>query len=263
MSSYLLHYPASASNHEIIWCFYFASDKTSMLNFPKMYHGMLAMQFRFNTHLAFTMLVISGICFSQSSRAEITPIDCKNSTTFVEKTICSNPTLESLHKELDIQLEAAATSSKVPPVLLEFSHQDWLIRRNKCKNTECIEKALQNRLDEIKQYNVMNPSFIQYYIRQQQPTNDKLLSVMEIQKLDEKRIRIIIKSYNVDTTQNKTYLTAFSGYTKQAKRIRVKDLDTQCQIRVNTVKNQLEVRQASSTCGNKYVRFSGLYQLQR
>lgn len=233
-----------------------------MLNFPKMYHGMLAMQLRLNTHLAFTMLVVSGIYFSQSSHAEITPLDCKNSTTFVEKTICNNPALDNLHKELDIQLEAAATSSKVPSVLLEFSHQDWLIRRNKCKNTECIEKALQSRLDEIKQYNVMNPSFIQYYIRQQQPTNNKLLSVMEIQKLDEKRIRIIIKSYNVDTAQNKTYLTAFSGYTKQAKRIRVKDLDTQCQLKVSANKQLLEVRQASTTCGNKHVRFSGFYQLQ-
>ncbi len=233
-----------------------------MLNFLKMYPGMVAMQFRLNTHLMSTALVLSSICFSQSSWAEITPIDCKSTSTFVEKTICNNPTLENLHKELDIQLEAATTSSKVPATLLEFSQQDWLIRRNRCKNTECIEKSLQNRLDEIKQYNVVNPSFIQYYIRQQQPANNKLLSVMEIQKLDEKRIRIIIKSYHVDAEQNKTHLSAFSGYTKQAKRIRVKDLDTQCQLKVNNSKQQLEVRQASSTCGNKYVRFSGFYQLQ-
>jgi hypothetical protein len=85
---------------------------------------------------------------------------------------------------------------------------------------------------------------------------------MEIQKLDEKRIRIIIKSYHVDAEQQKSYLTSFSGYTKQAKRIRVKDLDTQCQLKISTTKQQLEVRQLSTTCGNKHVSFSGFYQLQ-
>jgi len=104
--------------------------------------------------------------------------------------------------------------------------------------------------------------FCSVLYRQEQPANSSLLSVMEIQKLDEKRIRIIIKSYHVDTEQQKSYLTSFSGYTKQAKRIRVKDLDTQCQLKISTTKQQLEVRQLSTTCGNKHVRFSGFYQLQ-
>lgn len=219
------------------------------------------MQFRFNTHLMSTLIMFSGMCFSHAGWAEITPVDCKNTALFVEKTICNNSKLEDLNKELEIQLEAA-TSSKVPASLLEFSHQNWLTQRNKCKNTDCIDKALQARLDEIKQYNVINPAFVQYYIRQEQPANSSMLSVMEVQKLDEKRIRIIIKSYHVDAEQQKSYLTNFSGYTKQAKRIRVKDLDTQCQLKISTIRQKLEVRQLSTTCGNKHVRFSGFYQLQ-
>ena len=223
------------------------------------------MQFRFNSQLISTMIVLSGACFSQYGWADIQPVDCKNTTTFVEKTICNTSKLEDLNKELDIQLEAAASSSKVPASLLEFGHQDWLIRRNKCRNTECIESALQSRLDEIKQYNVLNPSFIQYYIRQEQPENTKLLSVLEVQKLDEKRIRIIIKSYHVDSSSNKSYTSNFSAYASQGntKRLRLKDLDTKCQLRINSSKQQLEVRQASTTCGNKSVRFSGFYQLQK
>lgn len=220
------------------------------------------MQFRFNTHLMSTVIVLSSLCFSQSSRADIQPVDCKNPLSFVEKTICNNSKLEEMSKQLDIQLEAAATSSKVPASLLEFGHQDWLIRRSKCKNTDCIESSLQNRLDEIKQYNVMNPAFIQYYIRQEKPDNTKLLSVLEVQKLDEKRIRIIIKSYHVDNDSKKTYLTSFSAYGNQAKRLHIRDLDSKCQLKISGSKPQLQVRQASPSCGNKYVRFSGVYQLQ-
>lgn len=221
------------------------------------------MQFRFNTQLISTMIVFSSVCFSQGSWADINTIDCKNTTTFVEKTICNTGKLEALNKELDIQLEAASTSSKVPASLLEFGQQDWLIRRNKCKNTDCIESALQSRLDEIKQYNVLNPAFIQYYIRQEQPDNNKLLAVLEVQKLDEKRIRMIIKSYHIDSSHNKSYTTSFSAYGNQAKRLRIKDLDTKCLLRINSSKQQLEIRQASTTCGNKFVRFSGVYQLQK
>ncbi len=221
------------------------------------------MRLRFKAHIVSFLLGCSGAAFSQVSWADLKTADCNNSETFVEKTICSNPKLTALDNDLSVQVEAAFQVNKVPQKLLEFSHDEWLMRRNKCKNTACIEDAYQSRLDDIKQYNATNQSFVKYYLRKDLDNLDSnALAILEVHKLDEKRIRIIAKTYLIDKTDNKSQVIAFSGYSNQAKRMLVKDLDSKCHLKIRMSKQQLEVRQASNSCGNKQLRFSGHYDQQ-
>ena len=207
--------------------------------------------------------IVINLSFHQSSFAQFEPLDCDQASKFVEKTICSNPKLSSLDQEIYAQLDNAEQVTKVPLLLLELTQQNWIKQRNYCKNTACIEMSAKTRLSEVKKLNAMNQDFVQYFIRVKKDQPDEQLSVMQLQNLDEKRVRVIGQTFWNSSNNQYGQVLNFSGYANQGKKITIKDLDTGCVLKLNQHKAKLEVRQASPMCGNKNLRFSGSYQAQQ
>lgn len=195
--------------------------------------------------------------------AQILPLDCENAKNFVEKTTCSNPKLTELDSQLFDELEQAAQETKVPLQLLELTQQSWMKARNLCKNTACIEQAYQKRLLEIKNLNTTDQEFVRYFIRTKDKKPDTNLALLQLQALDEKRLRVLAQTFWTSNDNRHSQTTDFSGYANQAKKITVKDLDTGCILKLSQHKEQWKVWQASPLCGNRNLRFSGLYELQK
>jgi uncharacterized protein len=215
---------------------------------------------------SYWLIPLAGLLLFSNSYAENSALDCDNPEIFVEKNICSNPKLSKMETDLQQELSTALEVSKVPEKLLNITQQAWQANRNTCKETACIEESYKRRIAEIKHYNVTDQTFIQHYLRVIDGKADTNLAVLEIHKLNEKRIRIIAHSLSPAHKKLKKPMIGFSGYANQAKHILVKDLDTQCKLKVRTLSNQkaeskkIDVRQLSPHCGNRYLRFSGQYE---
>lgn len=195
--------------------------------------------------------------------AQILPLDCENARNFVEKTTCSHPRLTELDSKLFAELEQAAQQTRVPVQILELTQQSWIKARNQCKNTACIEQAYQKRLQEIKNLNTTDQEFVQYFIRIKDQQPDPSLAWLQLQTLEGKRIRVLAQTFWSSKDNKYNQATDFSGYANQAKKITVKDLDSGCILKLSQHQQQWRVWQASPLCGNRNLRFSGLYTLQK
>lgn len=207
--------------------------------------------------------VLVGLGFCQSAVAQFEALKCNAATKFVEKTTCSNPKLIALDTELYAQIEHAQQVTKVPVTVLELSQLNWITQRNQCKDTACIETRYKARLMEIKNLNALNQDFVQYLVRVKNDKPDTQLALLQLQNLDEKRVRVVAQSFWNSSDNQHGQAVNFSGYANQGKKITVRDLDTKCVLKLKQHKAMWEVRQASPMCGNKQVRFSGFYQAQK
>lgn len=215
----------------------------------------------------FTYGLYASLGFSQIVFASETTFNCKEAANFVEKTTCTNPALLTLDQELASQLDTAEQVTRVPLKFLSLSQSSWAMLRNQCKNTSCIETAYKNRVQELKNLNLMSQDFVKYYIRTQGDAPDQNFAALQIQSLEENRLRILVQSFGQSSDKRNAQVIHFSGYANQGKRIQVKDLTTGCTLKLNrSSKNkspqQWTIRQTSVLCGNKNVRFSGIYQQQ-
>lgn len=203
------------------------------------------------------------VAFWPVAFAQVQPLDCENARNFVEKTTCSNPKLTELDSKLVAELEQAELETKVPAQMLQLTQHNWINTRNQCKNTACIEQAYQKRLLEIKNLNTTDQEFVQYFMRIKDQKSDPNLALLQIQTLEGQRIRVLAQTFWISNDNKHSQMTDFSGYANQAKKMTVKDLDTGCILILNQHKQQWRVWQASPMCGNKNLRFSGLYELQK
>ena len=206
--------------------------------------------------------VLLGVGFCQTTLAQFEPLNCEDAVKFVEKTICTNPKLSSLNSELEAQIDHAELVTKVPLQVLILSQRNWIKQRNQCKNTACIETSYKTRLTEIKSLNALNQDFVQYLVRVKKQQPDQELSLLQLQNLDEKRVRVVAQTFWNSSDNQQGQVLNFSGYANQGEKITVRDLDTQCVLKLKQRKDQWEVRQVSPMCGNKHLRFSGFYQTQ-
>lgn len=204
-----------------------------------------------------------NMAFLPMAIAQIVPLDCENAKNFVEKTTCSNPKLKELDNQLFEELEQAVQQTKVPSQMLELTHQSWIKSRNQCKNTACIEQTYQKRLLEIKNLNTTDQEFVHYFIRIKDQQPDPDLALLQLQMLDEKRVRVLAQTFWSSNDQKHNQSTDFSGYANQAKQITVKDLDSGCILKLREHHAQWRIWQDSPLCGNKNLRFSGTYELQK
>ncbi len=207
--------------------------------------------------------ILLGLGACQSAVAQFEALKCNEATKFVEKTTCSNPKLTSLDTELYAQIEHAQEVTKVPVQVLELSQRNWIKQRNQCKDTDCIETSYKTRLMEIKNLNALNQDFVQYFVRIKDDKPDAQLALLQLQNLDEKRVRVVAQSFWNSSDNQHGQVVNFSGYANQGKKITVRDLDTKCVLKLRQHKAAWEIRQASPMCGNKHVRFSGSYQAQK
>lgn len=206
--------------------------------------------------------ILLGLGFCQTALAQFESLNCDDAANFVEKTICTNPKLSRLNSELEAQIDHAELVTKVPLQVLILSQRNWIKQRNQCKNTACIETSYKTRLTEIKSLNALNQDFVQYLVRVKKQQPDQELSLLQLQNLDEKRVRVVAQTFWNSSDNQQGQVLNFSGYANQGKKITVRDLDTQCVLKLKQRKDQWEVRQASPMCGNKHLRFSGFYQTQ-
>lgn len=214
--------------------------------------------------ICFTSSFLTAGLTTVTHAATFTAIDCDQAANRVERTICADKKLTQLDKQVAQQITAAADVSKVPQKILEATQQQWVNTRDQCQQNSCIEDSYQSRLTELKRYNLTDQHFVRHFIRVQadgSPTT--ALSVMEVHKLDEKRVRVIINSFApINQTSYKVNHAAFSAYASQAKHIRIKDLDSQCLLNVHQIDDSnIKVKQKSTRCGAPHIRFSGHYQL--
>lgn len=248
-----------------------------MLNFPlgicRIIPSMTVKRFTSSTQLSVLIsTVLLGVGCCQTALAQFEPLNCEDATKFVEKTICTNPKLSSLNSELETQLDHAELVTKVSIPVLTLSQKNWIKQRNQCKNTACIETGYKTRLMELKNLNALNQDFVQYLVRVKQQQPDQEFSLLQLQNLDEKRLRVVAQTFWNSSDNQQGQVLNFSGYANQGKKITVRDLDTQCVLTLKLHQNkkqnqhhqgQWEVRQASPMCGNKHLRFSGFYEVQK
>lgn len=207
--------------------------------------------------------LLVAIASVQLAFAQIEPLNCEQASNFVEKTICSNPKLIELDRNLFQEIERASQEPKIPAQLLELTQQNWSKQRNQCKNTACIEMSYQQRIQESKNLNAMNQEFVHYFIRTKNDKPDPQLALLQLQFLDEKRVRVLAQTFWINPQGGLHQSTDFSGYANQGKRITVKDLDSKCVLKLRQYADYWQVWQDSPLCGNKNLRFSGRYNLQK
>lgn len=207
--------------------------------------------------------LLVAVAATQLAFAQIDALNCEQASNFVEKTICSNPKLLELDRSLFQEIERASQEPKIPAQLLQLTQQNWTKQRNQCKNTACIETAYQQRIQESKNLNAMNQEFVHYFIRTKNDKPDPQLALLQLQFLDEKRVRVLAQTFWINSQGGLHQSTDFSGYANQGKRITVKDLDSKCILKLRQHADYWQVWQDSPYCGNKNLRFSGHYDLQK
>jgi uncharacterized protein len=83
--------------------------------------------------------------------------DCTKATTFVEKTICSEPLLSKLDDALaENYIGMYYSNFGGSQKSLKAEQQKWLSSRNKCTNSKCLITSYQKRIDETCDYGVIS-----------------------------------------------------------------------------------------------------------
>jgi uncharacterized protein len=81
--------------------------------------------------------------------------DCRKAGTPVEKLVCADPVLGRLDEALDANYQAMLTVDVGRSRQALRSEQlDWLARRNRCKDAQCLLQAYRERVDETCDYGV-------------------------------------------------------------------------------------------------------------
>jgi uncharacterized protein len=83
--------------------------------------------------------------------------DCTKATTFVEKTICSEPLLSKLDDALaENYIGMYYSNFGGTQKSLKTEQLKWLSSRNKCTDSKCLVKSYQKRIDETCDYGVVS-----------------------------------------------------------------------------------------------------------
>ncbi|WMP16418.1 lysozyme inhibitor LprI family protein [Thiothrix lacustris] len=87
---------------------------------------------------------------SSSNNISIEPsFECDKASTFIEKTICSNQNLADIDNAM-ANLYKNALSGAVNPEKIKKDQRAWLKNnRNKCSDTECLEREYSNRIEAL------------------------------------------------------------------------------------------------------------------
>jgi uncharacterized protein len=94
---------------------------------------------------------------SLSSSALAVSFDCTKASTFVEKTICSDPLLGKLDDALSKNYKQMLVTDFGGSVVdLRNEQRQWVSSRNKCTTRECLIAAYKNRIDETCDYGVVS-----------------------------------------------------------------------------------------------------------
>ncbi|MHB1702178.1 MAG: lysozyme inhibitor LprI family protein [Acidobacteriaceae bacterium] len=100
--------------------------------------------------LAFTMFFVSSSAFAVS-------FDCAKASTFVEKTICSDPLLRRLDDALSSNYKAMLGADLGAPAgSLRIEQRKWIANRNACTTRECLVAMYRKRIDETCDYGVVS-----------------------------------------------------------------------------------------------------------
>jgi uncharacterized protein len=85
------------------------------------------------------------ICLALMSSARAASFDCAKASSFVEKTICSDPELSAADERLGrlykVLHAGGANNSK-----LEAEQKTWLASRDRCKDVDCVKQAYADRM---------------------------------------------------------------------------------------------------------------------
>lgn len=92
----------------------------------------------------FLLLIVTVI----SPTAWSVSVNCKNTTTFIEKAICNDSELSKLDNELVYLYQKVTANGDTDTIKLEQKY--WLEqKRNKCENTTCLKRVYDFRLREL------------------------------------------------------------------------------------------------------------------
>src|ERR1700737_4160849 len=95
--------------------------------------------------------------FLVSTSAFAVSFDCSKSSTFAEKTICSDPLLRKLDDALSINYKAMLGADLGGTVEnLRIEQRKWIANRNKCATRECLVAMYRERIDETCDYGVVS-----------------------------------------------------------------------------------------------------------
>lgn len=95
--------------------------------------------------VAFSVAALFGVAAHAAS------FDCKKAATFVEKEVCTVPTLGRLDDALaeNYRYMLAADIGDGARRQLRADQRVWIAERNKCATGECVEKAYRARVDAV------------------------------------------------------------------------------------------------------------------
>jgi uncharacterized protein YecT (DUF1311 family) len=102
-------------------------------------------------------LLVALAALFVSSSAFAVSFDCTKASTFVEKTICSDPLLGKLDDALSKNYKQMIVTDFGGSVIdLRNEQRQWVSSRNKCTTRECLIVAYKKRIDETCDYGVLS-----------------------------------------------------------------------------------------------------------
>jgi uncharacterized protein len=102
---------------------------------------------------AITAAIILTVC---SLNVFAVSFNCNKASTFVEVAICQDSTLGQLDDYLSENYQGMLESDLGTTVQsLKKEQRQWLSKRNKCTNKQCIEKLYRSRINETCDYAVV------------------------------------------------------------------------------------------------------------
>ena len=103
-------------------------------------------------------LAIVTLIFLSSSAANSASFDCMKASTFVEKSICSDPKISRQDDVLGENYKHMSASNIGDGARkdLKTTQRTWMAARNKCSDNDCITTAYRKRIDEICDYPVLS-----------------------------------------------------------------------------------------------------------
>jgi uncharacterized protein len=100
------------------------------------------------------LLTLLGLSFNTVTAASF---DCTKSKTFVEKTICSEPRLSKLDDVLvENYIGMYYSNFGGTKQSLKAEQLKWLSSRNKCKDSKCLAKSYEKRINETCDYGIVS-----------------------------------------------------------------------------------------------------------
>ena len=202
-----------------------------------------------------SILIATGLVGQQVS-AKVTNCAVKQQHYF-DQMICKDDNLKTLQSDVHEKYLATQLMSNAPLSLVQHSQHAWDKFTRLCKSKACIQRQLEQRLDDLTLMTNLNQSLTQHYIRYRDGRNTQQMTTLQLHQMDKNRIKIEGMQYRNPNNSENARIAYLRSYTSTALDEKIIDLETRCTYQLVRSKYSL----AFSSDDQKCQRFVGIYKL--